>query len=200
MSQQMDELMDHLDRYQERLYVTGDRIKHQLCLLVDQRIESLSKDVIQLRNRILRGQASGRDLQLANDPVSDGKTVDFKVYHATRARNQNNAAPSLDDSVPTSHSTRKRSRRDQQKLVAKRQKTSSGTDNQEDKESSETGYAKINIIHLNCSVEDCKMTFKSKADLRKHLKTVHKIEPYPCIIGDCGERFRDKYAFWELDV
>src|SRR5699024_551887 len=116
MSQQMDALLDHLDRYQERLYVTGDRIKHQLCLLVDQRIESLSNDVTQLRNRILRGRASGRDLQLANDPVSDGKTVDFKEYHATRARNQDNAAPSLDDSVPTSPSTRKRSRRDQQKL------------------------------------------------------------------------------------
>ena len=194
MSQQVDALLDHLDRYQERLYVSGDRIKQQLCLLVDQRIESLSNDVTQLRNRILRGRASGRDLQLANDPVSDGKTVDFKEYHATRARNQDNAAPSLDDSVPTSPSTRKRSRSEQQKLVAKRPKTSSDADNQDDEESSKTGCFKANIIHLNCSVDGCEMTFKSKADLHKHLKALHKIEPYPCIIGDCGERFWNKYT------
>src|SRR5699024_5306834 len=124
MSQQIEELMDDLDRYQERLYIAGDRIKHQLCLLVDQRIESLSKDVTQLRNRILRGRASGRDLQLANDPVSDGNTVDFKEYHATRAHDKDNAAPSLEDSVPTSLSTRKRPRRDQKELVAKRTNTS----------------------------------------------------------------------------
>src|SRR5699024_8849379 len=113
---------------------------------------------------------------------------------ATRARNQDNAAPSLNDSLPTPPTTRKRPRRDQQELVAKRPKTSSDTDNQDDEESSETGYSKINIIHLYCSVEDCEMTFKSKADLRKHLKALHKIEPYPCIIGDCGERFRDMYT------
>src|SRR5699024_3496071 len=135
MSQQMDELLDHLDRYQESLYVTGDRIKHQLCLLVDQRIESLSKDVTQLRNRILRGRA--RDLQPANDPVSDGKTVDFKEYHATRARNQDNAAPSLNDSVPTPSTTRKRKPGNRQESAAKRPKTSSDADNQDDEESSE---------------------------------------------------------------
>src|SRR5699024_1401497 len=133
MSQQLDALLDHLNRYQERLYVTGDRIKHQLSQLVDQRIEALSKDVTQLRNRILCGWA--RDLQLANDSVSDGKTVDCKEYHATRARNQDNAAPSLDDSISTPSTSRKRTRRNQQQSVAKRQKTSSDADNRDDEES-----------------------------------------------------------------
>ena len=137
--------MDQLDRYEESLDVTGDKIKHQLCLLVDQKIQSLKADVTLLRNRILRGRASVRDLQMANDPVSDGKTVDFKEYHANRARDQNNAATSLDDSMSTPSTTRKRTRRNQQQSVAKRQKSNSNADHQEDAESSKTGYSKINI-------------------------------------------------------
>src|SRR5699024_5677115 len=113
------------------------------------------------------------------DPVSLGKTVDFKEYHATRARNQNNASSALDYSMPT---TRKRTRKNQQQSVSKRQKTNSGADNQEEEESNVTGLFKINIIHLNCSAEGCEMTFQTKVDLRKHLKTVHKIAPYQCNI------------------
>src|SRR5699024_11134887 len=114
-----DSIMDQLDRYEENLDVNGDQIKHQLCLLVDKKIKSLKDDVTLLRKRILRGQASIHDL--ANDPVSSGKTVDFKEYHTIRARNQNNATSALDDSVPTSPTTRKRTRKNQQQSVAKRQ-------------------------------------------------------------------------------
>ena len=197
MSQNSDSFLNYLDRYEENLDNTGDKIKHKLCLLVDKKIQSLKDDVTLLRKRILRGQASIRDL--ANDPVSSGKTVDFKEYHATRARNQDNAASALDDSVPTSPTTRKRTRKNQQQSVAKRQKTNSGADNQEDGESNVTGLFKINIIHLNCSVEGCEMTFQTKVDLRKHLKAVHKIAPYQCNIKDCGERFWDKYTVFNLD-
>src|SRR5699024_4844646 len=197
MSYQSDSFLDYLDRYEENLDDTGDKIKNQLCLLVDKKIQSLKGDVTLLRKRILRGRASIRDL--ANDPVSSGKTVDFKEYHATRARNQNNATSALDDSVPTSPTTRKRTRKNQQQSVAKRQKNSFGAHNQEDGESNEAGLSKINIIHLNCSVEACDMTFQTKVDLRKHLKAVHKIAPYQCNIKDCGERFQDKYTVWEHD-
>src|SRR5699024_5309350 len=77
--------------------------------------------------------------------------------------------------------------------------TNSGADNQEDGESNVAGFFKINIIHLNCSVEACEMTFQTKVDHRKHLKAVHKIAPYQCNIKDCAERFQDRYTVWKLD-
>ena len=195
MSQNSESFLDYLDRYEENLDDTAEKIKHQLCLLVDKKIQSLKDDVTLLRKRILRGRASIHDL--ANDPVSSGKSVDFKEYHATRARNQNNAASVLDDSVPTSPTTRKRN--NQQQSVAKRLKTNSGADSQEHGETNEAEFFKVNIIHVNCSVEGCEMTFQTKVDLRKHLKAVHKIAPYQCNIKDCGERFWDKYTVFNLD-
>ena len=190
MSRDIDAILERLDRYEARLDLT----REQLVQFVDQRIDLLKLDVKQIRERILGGRARTiRDRKRAKNPLPTGLSVSDQDHHVS--------VPPLDDSRPNvSKTNNKRSRapsrgKSASSVATKRQRDNRVSDaNQENvDESNEKGPYKINTLSLNCTEEDCKITASTKNDLRKHLKLVHKLDPFRCLAAGCGERFKDQY-------
>ena len=212
MSHHLDLILERLDQYEARLDVTRDQLKRLLAELVDQRIDPLKLNVKQIRARILRGRARptrGAQLGqlLANNPVPTGPAVSRQEYLASGVRGQQVSVPPLAESRPSvSKTNNKRSRLAKRGKVAsstatKRQRDNQGGDaNQEEgNASSHKGNFKVNTLSLNCSVTDCQVTVSTMTDLRKHLKSVHKLDPFHCIVPNCGERFNERYMIFLHD-
>ena len=201
MSRHIDAILERLDRYEARLDVTRDQLKQLLAELVDQRIDLLKLDVKQIRARILGGRARPtRGAQLANNPLTTEPPVSYQEYLDSGVRDQHVSVPSLGESRPSISKTNKRSRhakrgKDSFSTATKRQRDNQGGDaNQEEGDASnQKGHFKINTLSLNCSEADCQVTVSTMTDLRKHLKSVHKLDPLPCFVAGCGERFKERY-------
>ena len=208
MSRHIESILERLDRYEARLDVTRDQLKRLLAELVDQRIDLLKVDVKQIRKRILRGRArSTRDAQLANNPFGTGLSVNHQEYLASSVRNQQVSVPSLDgsrcESRPTvSKTNAKRSRRQiaSTSAASKRQRDNqvAHVNKEEVDKTKIKGHYKINTLSLNCTESDCQVTVSTMEDLRKHLKSAHKLDPFHCFVAGCGERFKDKYMLLSI--
>ena len=195
MSQRLDAILKRLDRYEARLDVARKQLKRQLDQLVDQRIDQLKQDVAQIREYILRGRdpAWDRDDQLANELVPQGLAVDSQEYlaDAARERNQEEFASSSGGSVFTQ--SRKRSRGKQTRSRSKPKKAHTSSTNRTEEDTGESGFFKINTISLQCTQKDCQFSTETKVELRKHLKSIHKLDPFLCPIAACGQRFKTMY-------
>ena len=200
MSQRLDAILKRLDRYEARLDVARKQLKRQLDQLVDQRIDLLKQDVAQIREYILRGRDPARDRnhQLhASEPVPQGLAVDGQEYLADAARDRNQEEFA---SPPILTQSRKRPSGNQTRSRSKPKKAHTSSTNQTEEDSGESGFFKINTISLKCTQKDCQFSTETKVELRKHFKSIHKLDPFLCHIAACGQRFKSRYILYQYNL
>ena len=187
MSQSLDPFLDYLDRYEAQLDATGEQLK----LKVDQKILELKQDVNHLRNHILGISTQG--LPLSNDPLPSAKAVNFEVYHTSRRNDHVDPAPSLDDTVPRSSTSRKRKRASKpSRKDRKRPQANPGDDDESDHDGEDinSGAFKVKVIKLNCP-EGCQgLALQTREQYHDHLNKQHGLLRYMCLHRGCAQRFR----------
>ena len=143
MSRNIDVALEHLDRYEARLYAT----KSQLIKQVEQQFGVLKQKVAKIRNRLLRSRIS----QHANNSLSFGSIVNYQNNLATKSANQGSSTTPVDVSVIPSTS-RKRSRGQATRPHStRRPKAKDRTEIANEDNINEKGWCKINTIRLNCT-------------------------------------------------
>ena len=183
MSQDLDSILERLDRYEERLDATGRNLKR----LVDQRIGVLKRKVKQIRERI-RGGAPTRKPRHASEQLPSGTTDPCENILATRPTDQTDPAPLQDEPVPSTSTGHKRAsnRRDKRR---RSNRARSNDIREEDGDNLNSGVYKVKVINQDCP-EGCQgLTLQTLKQYRDHLKKRHGLMPYKCLQQGCGQRF-----------